>query len=209
MHSYFIDSRAVLFLTLVAVMMILVSSGCISTDPNVSTDVTKSTPASPNAPKTSAPMPPVAFGHNNAAMKNQSFTLMDDRQMHLTQYLGQVVVLDFWATYCAPCVKEAPRLDSLQKELGPQGLQVIGLNVGGDDDKPNIAKFVKENSIGYTLAYPDQEMVNFYMADDDRIPQTFVFNRHGRMVSHFVGFDEETDAEMEKTIMASINERAN
>jgi thiol-disulfide isomerase/thioredoxin len=209
MHSYFTDSRAMLFLTLSAALMILVLSGCNTTDPNVSTDVTPSTPTSPNAPKTSAPMPPVAAGYNNATMKNQSFTLLDDQHMHLTQYLGQVVVLDFWATYCAPCVKEAPRLDSLQKKLGSQGLQVIGLNVGGDDDKPNIPKFVKEYSIGYTLAYPDPEMVNFYMSDDDRIPQTFVFDRNGRMVSHFVGFDEETDAEMEQTIIASINERAN
>ncbi|MDX6709266.1 MAG: hypothetical protein QOH96_282 [Blastocatellia bacterium] len=209
MHSSFIYPRAALFLTFAAVVISLVLSACGSGDPNASSDVTPPTSSSSNAPKATAPILPEATGHNDMEMKNQSFTLLDDRRMHLTQYLGQVVVLDFWATYCTPCVKEAPRLDSLQKELGSQGLQVIGLNVGGDDDKPNIPKFVKEYSIGYTLAYPDSEMVNFYMADDDRIPQTFIFNRQGRMVNHFVGFDEETDAEMEQTVKASINETAN
>jgi len=209
MHSSYFYPRAALFLSFAAVVISLVLSACGSGDPNASSDVTPPTSSSSNAAKASAPILPEATGHNDTAMKNQSFTLLDDRRMHLTQYLGQVVVLDFWATYCSPCVKEAPRLDSLQKRLGSQGLQVIGLNVGGDDDKPNIPKFVKEYSIGYTLAYPDPEMVNFYMADDDRIPQTFVFNRQGRMVNHFVGFDEKTDAEMEQTVKASINETAN
>src|SRR5436305_1270538 len=56
-----------------------------------------------NPPGAAAPMPPIATGHDSA-LNNQSFTLLDDRRMHLNQYLGNVVVLDFWATYCQPCV---------------------------------------------------------------------------------------------------------
>lgn len=150
-------------------------------------------------------MPPVATGHGKLT-NAQTFTLLNDQQKHLTQYLGQVVVLDFWATYCPPCLEEAPHLDSLQKQYGSQGLQVVGLNVGGPDDRGKVPQFARQLSIGYSLGFPEPEMTSFYMQSDDRIPQTFVFNRQGRMVKHYVGFDDEIKADMEAVIKHSLAE---
>jgi thiol-disulfide isomerase/thioredoxin len=158
-----------------------------------------------SSPRSSVPMPPVATGHSST-VKNQSFTTQDDRRLQLTQYLGQVVVLDFWATYCPPCLQEVPHLDSMQKKLGPKGLQVIGLNVGGPDDRDKVPGFAKQYSVGYTLAYPEPEMASFYLQDNDVIPQTFVFDRKGRMLKHFVGFDDSVRAGIESAVQQALSE---
>ncbi len=153
------------------------------------------TPRGKNPPGTSLPMPPVA------PAAAQTFTLLEgDRRASLSDYLGRVVVLDFWATFCQPCVEETPHLDALQSRFGARGLQVIGLNVGGEDDLPLIPGFVERLKIKYALGVPDPEMVNFYMGSNASIPQTIVFDRRGRVVKHFIGYDPNVRRELESTI---------
>src|SRR5256885_12061694 len=65
----------------------------------------------------------------------------------LSDYTGKVVVLDFYATWCVPCRAETPRLVQLQQDYGASGLQVIGLNVGGDADRAQVPAFAKEFGI--------------------------------------------------------------
>ena len=161
------------------------------------------TPKGRTLPRTTFPMPPTTTG-NTEAPSAQSFTLLDDRQVKLSDYAGQVVVLDFWATYCPPCLEEAPHLEALQKRFGAQGLQVIGLNVGGPDDRPKIPEFIERLKIKYALGFPEPEMTNLYMGSDSRIPQTLVFDRKGRIVKHFVGYDKTVSAELERTIEETV-----
>jgi thiol-disulfide isomerase/thioredoxin len=149
-------------------------------------------------------MPPTTTAAGGGASRAQSFTLMDSQQAKLSDYEGQVVVLDFWATYCPPCLDEAPHLDALQRRYGAQGLQVIGLNVGGPDDRPEIPKFVERLNIKYALGFPEPEMTNLYMGSDSRIPQTVVFDRKGRILKHFVGYDETISQELERTIEKAV-----
>ncbi len=164
----------------------------------------RETPRGQNLPRTSLPMPPVTASDANAA-NAQGFTLLDgERRANLSDYLGQVVVVDFWATFCAPCLEEAPHLDALQSRFGPQGLHVIGLNVGGEDDRPEIPRFVERLKIKYALGIPDPEMVNLYMGSDGSIPQTIVFDRRGRVVKHFIGYDPNVKQELESTIEKAV-----
>jgi thiol-disulfide isomerase/thioredoxin len=121
---------------------------------------------------------------------------------------GQVVVLDFWATYCPPCRDEIPHLVRLQKQFGPKGLKVVGLNVGGDEDRPKVPDFVRQYGIQYQLADPDDETVRLFLADNDAIPQTFVLDRRGRLVRHFVGYDGDVAAELEQAINDALAEKA-
>lgn len=160
------------------------------------------TPKGRTPPPTSLPMPPTTASSDGG--KAQSFTLLDNQEAKLSEYLGQVVVLDFWATFCAPCVDEAPHLDALQSRFGAQGLQVIGLNVGGDDDRPRIPEFVERLKIKYKLGFPEPEMLNLYIGSDSRLPQTIVFNRQGQIVKHFVGYDQTISAELESTIEKTV-----
>jgi thiol-disulfide isomerase/thioredoxin len=117
-------------------------------------------------------------------------------------------VLDFWATYCPPCRDEIPHLVRLQREFGPKGFQVIGLNVGGREDRPKVPDFVREYGIQYQLAEPDDETVRLFLADNSAIPQTFVLDRRGRLVRHFVGYDEEVASELEQAITDALAEKA-
>jgi cytochrome c biogenesis protein CcmG/thiol:disulfide interchange protein DsbE len=159
------------------------------------------TPSGNRAPQSSYPMPP-ASANTNAG--EYAFTLLDGRRMKLADFAGKVLVLDFWATYCPPCREEIPQLIELQRRFGSQGLNIVGLNVGGEDDRPKVPEFVRTYRIQYTLGYPDPGMVDFYMGDNDAIPQTIVFDRKGRLVKHFIGFDKTMPAELEQAIQTAL-----
>jgi thiol-disulfide isomerase/thioredoxin len=162
------------------------------------------------APRTNLPMPPVASSHGAPAGSAPAgaWTQPDGRRVRLEDLRGQVVVLDFWATYCPPCREEIPHLVRLQRQYGPKGLKVIGLNVGGEEDQPKVPEFVKLYGIQYQLADPDEETRNLFLADNDAIPQTFVLDRRGRLVRHFVGYDEEVASELEAAVNGALAENA-
>ncbi|HEX7318431.1 MAG TPA: TlpA disulfide reductase family protein [Pyrinomonadaceae bacterium] len=157
------------------------------------------------APRTNLPMPPVT---STGSAPSGAWTQPDGRRVRLEDLRGQVVVLDFWATYCPPCREEIPHLVRLQKQHGPKGLKVIGLNVGGEEDRPKIPEFVKLYGIQYQLADPDDETRDLFLAQDDSIPQTFVLDRRGRLVRHFVGYDSEVASQLEAAVEQALAEKA-
>ncbi|HEX8189718.1 MAG TPA: TlpA disulfide reductase family protein, partial [Pyrinomonadaceae bacterium] len=168
--------------------------------------------AAARGPRTNLPLPPVATSHGTTSTSvpspRGSWTQLDGRRAGLEDLRGQVVVLDFWATYCPPCREEIPHLVRLQRQYGPKGFQVIGLNVGGEKDRPEIPEFVRLYGIQYQLADPDAETVRLFLAQDDSIPQTFVLDRRGRLVRHFVGYDSEVAAELEAAVSGALAEKA-
>ena len=160
--------------------------------------------------RTNLPMPPAttARGVAAGAAPAGGWTQPDGRRVRLEDLRGQVVVLDFWATYCPPCREEIPHLVKLQKEHGSKGLKVIGLNVGGEEDRPKVPEFVRLYGIQYQLAEPDDETTRLFLADNSAIPQTFVLDRRGRLVRHFVGYDSEVASELEAAIEQALAEKA-
>ena len=133
-----------------------------------------------------------------------SWTLDNNQRAQLADYKGKVVVLDFYATWCEPCRAETPRLVELQRQYAAQGLQVIGLNVGGEDDREQVPAYAKEFGIQYPLAFPDDELADDYLADNQNIPQAFVFDRSGNMGKRFVGYSNNSGAELERVVKASL-----
>jgi thiol-disulfide isomerase/thioredoxin len=120
---------------------------------------------------------------------------------------GKVVILDFWATYCPPCIKGIPHLKELQAKYGDKGLQVIGLHVGGEEDAPQIPAFIERLKIDYPIATPEDELTYALLGTDSRIPQTLIFDRQGKLVKQFVSFDEtikqQINEVVEKTVLAN------
>jgi thiol-disulfide isomerase/thioredoxin len=166
--------------------------------------------AAGGAPRTNLPMPPATTARGVAAGESPAgtWTQADGRRVRLEDLRGQVVVLDFWATYCPPCREEIPHLVRLQKEHGPKGLKVVGLNVGGEEDKPKVPEFVRLYGIQYQLADPDPQMVRLFFGPDDSIPQTFIFDRNGRLVEHVTGYNEEIARRIDAAVAQALAEKA-
>lgn len=189
-------------LFLVVAVASFLTAACASDERKPIADLVKDqarTPAGRTLPETSLPMPPI-----NSDAESVGWTLLDGRQTRLRDYRGQIVVLDFYATWCPPCRDEVPHLASLQTRFGGEGLQVIGLNVGGEEDRPKIPGFVKELGINYQLATPTPAAVDLFMGGDTGIPQTLIFNRNGELLRHFAGYDATTRRELETTIADAV-----
>ena len=166
---------------------------------NESGSTSGATPGSSGPPHTTYPMPPL-----KAEDAEMGWTLVDGRRARLADFRGQVLVLDFYATWCAPCRKSIPHLSALQRHSSTNGLQVVGLNVGGPDDRVKVAAFAAEFSIPYPLGFPDKPLSDFFLSDDDSIPQTFVFDRGGQLVKRFIGYDDSVPNELERVIQSAL-----
>jgi thiol-disulfide isomerase/thioredoxin len=135
-----------------------------------------------------------------------TWTAMDGTEQHVGELEGKVLVLDFWATYCEPCRQEIPHLNSIQAKYGADNVLVVGLNVGGDDDRPKIPTFVKELKVSYLVAFPDDDLLSYVSGDDDRIPQTAVFDRQGNLVQKFVGFDPTVQCQLDRAVESALRQ---
>jgi cytochrome c biogenesis protein CcmG/thiol:disulfide interchange protein DsbE len=126
------------------------------------------------------------------------------QHVRLSDYQNKVLVLDFYATWCEPCRNSIPHLVELQQQYGSQGLQVVGLNVGGSSDLDKVPAFAREFHIQYQLGVPDFELADLYTGDENVIPQTVVLDRQGRQVRRFVGYDESVDQQLQEIIQKSL-----
>ena len=136
------------------------------------------------------------------------WTLDGNQRAKRSDYKGKVGVLDFYATWCEPCRAETPHLVKLQQQYTQQGFQVIGLNVGGEDDREQVPGFAKEFGIQYPLAFPDDDLVDQYLSDNQNIPQAFVFDRGGNLIKRFVGYSDNSGAELERVVKTAVTSSA-
>jgi len=134
------------------------------------------------------------------ADSEMGWTLPNGERAKFADYRGKVLVLDFYATWCAPCRESIPRMIALQRQFGPAGAEIVGLNVGGPDDRIKVAAFARELSIPYSLGFPDKALTDLLLSADQTIPQTFVFGREGLLAKRFIGYQESTGVELEKVL---------
>ena len=139
-------------------------------------------------------------------IEQMSWTGTDGSRYRLGDLKDKVVILDFWATYCPPCREEIPHLNSLQAKYGADKLHIVGLNVGGDEDKPKIPAFVREMNMSYPVALPEDPLVSYIFGNDDAIPQTAVFDRNGQLVLKIAGFGPEIRQELDRAVESAIND---
>lgn len=138
-----------------------------------------------SAPKASPPAGPIMLP---ASAVNAELKTIDGKAFKLADLKGKVLVIDLWATWCGPCRTSTPELVNIQKEFGPRGLEVIGLDIDPGSDTPeDVKEFADEFDINYKLAFAERELAMSLMQGGN-IPQSIVVGRDGRIVEHFVGF---------------------
>jgi cytochrome c biogenesis protein CcmG/thiol:disulfide interchange protein DsbE len=123
-------------------------------------------------------------GGSHAAAPGFSLPDLDGRSIELANYRGKVVLLDFWATWCAPCRDEIPHFVEFQSTYGGQGLQVIGLSM--DDSAKPVLPFYKEFKMNYPVAMGTTQVAEAY-GGILGLPVTFLIDRDGKIAAKHVG----------------------
>ncbi len=111
----------------------------------------------------------------------------------LSDYRGKVVVLNFWATWCPPCVEETPSLIELNKRLASRNGVVLGVSV--DDDAAAYQKFITDHGINFPTS---RDASKKYAQDYGTVmyPETYIIDRHGKIARKVIGPQDWNSAEM-------------
>lgn len=148
--------------------------------------------AGPNTgagPRTNAPLNSSLLTPLPAALLDAPLKTLDGKPFRLSDSKGKVLVLDLWATWCGPCRQEIPHLVDLNKEMGPRGVEVIGLDIDPVQDSPeDVQAFMKEFKVNYKVAFLERQYALALMSDNGSIPQSYVITRDGKIYKRFIGF---------------------
>jgi cytochrome c biogenesis protein CcmG, thiol:disulfide interchange protein DsbE len=124
----------------------------------------------------------------------QDFPLtLAGKSEHLSDLKGKIVVLNFWATWCPPCVEETPSLNRLQKYIDSRGGMILGVSV--DEDGAAYEKFLKDQAVIFPT-YRDATKKSAADYGTTLYPETYVIDRHGKIARKFVGAQQWDSPEM-------------
>lgn len=125
-------------------------------------------------------------------MPGVTMVQLDGGVWRLSGHRGQVVLVNYWATWCGPCWEETPGLIRLSRELGPKGLAVVGvaIDVGGE---VKVRRFVEEFRVPYPVVMPERgSQMEFGL---EGVPTTVLVDKQGRVAKTYVGAVRQGDFE--------------
>lgn len=109
---------------------------------------------------------------------------LDQKEIRLSDYRGKVVLLNFWATWCAPCLAEMPRFAQWQQKFAERGLQVVGVSM--DDDEAPVRTTDRKLRLNYPVVMGDENLGESY-GGVFGLPATFLIDRTGRIRHQYDG----------------------
>jgi cytochrome c biogenesis protein CcmG/thiol:disulfide interchange protein DsbE len=122
------------------------------------------------------------------------FTVRDsDRTVTLSQLKGQVVVLNFWATWCPPCIEEMPSLVQMQQRMKEKGVTVLAVSV--DVDQSNYRRFLRDHNVNL-LSVRDADQKSNSLYGTFKFPETYVIDRNGVVRRKFIGAVDWTEPDV-------------
>lgn len=156
--------------------------------------------ATPEARRDSMAMKTLVWFDEPKPAPTAEFLGPDGEVLHFSDFKGQALLVNLWATWCAPCVKELPSLDALEKQRGGEGFKVIAISL----DKEGLSviePFFETNEITALKAYADPKSKVKRQFGAPGLPTTYLINREGQVVAWFVGPTEWDDP----AAMASVD----
>jgi peroxiredoxin len=123
--------------------------------------------------------------------------------LSLKQLRGQVVVVDFWGTYCGPCKQEIPMLQALSAKYSEAGLHIIGISEDEPEDKDKIVAFAAAHGARFAIAW-DEDRAVAQQYKPDTMPSSYTIDRRGIVRYVHVGYRDGDDAVMEKEVQGLL-----
>jgi cytochrome c biogenesis protein CcmG, thiol:disulfide interchange protein DsbE len=122
------------------------------------------------------------------------FTVRDsERTVTLSQLKGQVVVLNFWATWCPPCIEEMPSLVQMQQRMKAKGVTVLAVSVDADENQ--YRRFLRDHNVSL-LSVRDADQKSNELYGTFKFPETYVIDRNGVVRRKFIGAVDWTEPEV-------------
>ncbi len=193
-------SRSVFVLLLVLALATLLTSGC---GPKKTTGAPETPSGAPTTDMAPQPEQSASSSEGNEASKeavvvegsfkgapkgvvapNVTGSTLDGQPFDLTDYKGKVVMVDFWATWCGPCVRGIPDLIALQSKYGDKGFQVIGFSLDRNESK--VEDFVKNEGINYPILVVPPSVAEAW-GEIEGIPTTYILDKEGFIRHDYLG----------------------
>lgn len=122
--------------------------------------------------------------------------------LDLARYRGQVVILDFWASWCKPCRQSIPWLNQMRAQYGTRGLVIVGVNV--DAVHTDAERFMREVPVDFELVFdPAGELARRYEVKG--MPTSVLLDRDGNVVQRFIGFRQAQAAAHESELQQLLS----
>jgi thiol:disulfide interchange protein DsbD len=111
---------------------------------------------------------------------NVALNLLDGGKLDLSSLKGKVVLIDFWATWCVPCISEIPMFNDLTKQYKAQGFEMLAISLD-DEGAEKVKPFLKKHPMNYTQAVGDQSIAQLFKVNDSALPVAILIDKQGRM----------------------------
>ena len=153
----------------------------------------------------------LAFSSSAFAIKAPDFNLPGTKagkivgtDITLKRYKGKIIYVDFWASWCVPCKKSFPWMNTMQERYGKQGLKVIAINL--DEDREKADEFLLQVPADFVIAY-DSSGKTAERYDLKVMPSSFLINRKGELVDIHKGFKPQDREQMENKIRKQLGKK--
>ena len=126
---------------------------------------------------------------------------LDGKVVKLSDLKGKVVLVDFWASWCAPCREELPVLESLHHKYAGDGLVIVGVNA--DSDKENMTKFLRRTKLSFTVVHDvERKVAGRY--GPSKMPSSYLVDRNGLVRYVHAGFRKSDADQLESEIKSLL-----
>ena len=143
------------------------------------------------------------YADTKAAPTCALYTMDNKQSINLQDYQGKVVYLDFWASWCGPCLESFPFMNKLHSDLNAQGLEVVAVNL--DEDKADGQAFLAKHQAKFTvIADADQQCAKQFALK--AMPSTYLIDRKGNIRATHLGFRPGEAEEFRKTLESLLQE---